>query len=226
MFLVKSDKTCDRRYGMYNFCQFINSIQHVSGECNVVPDGLSRFNIEAVNIIVLPESKQMVVDQTSGSKLREFLDQPQSTSLSLVTQNTPDGPIYCDMSVSYVRSFVQNVHRKKYLMLYMIKLIKAFKQPLSSLSHAIVGQVWANKSKYGYVVALVVNGTRFTGHTISPVSSFAPTQRRYNHVHLDLVGLMVASKGCKYLLTCVDKFTRWPIAEMSAHTMALTLVKQ
>jgi len=52
----------------------------------------------------------------------------------------------------------------------------------------------------------------------------------YTHIHIHLVGPLSPSNGYKYLLTCVDHFTRWPeawpIDNMSAYTVAVTLTVQ
>ena len=49
-------------------------------------------------------------------------------------------------------------------------------------------------------------------HNKAPVSSFDLPDARFSHVHLDLVGPLPDSKGCRFLMTCVDRFTRWPLA--------------
>ena len=48
-------------------------------------------------------------------------------------------------------------------------------------------------------------------HTVPPIGEFAVPNRRFEHVHLDLV-TMPLSNGHRHLLTVVDRFTRWPAA--------------
>ena len=48
-------------------------------------------------------------------------------------------------------------------------------------------------------------------HTVPPIGEFLVPDKRFEHIHIDLVTLPL-SNGFKYLLTMVDRFTRWPVA--------------
>ncbi|KAK7605127.1 hypothetical protein V9T40_006985 [Parthenolecanium corni] len=47
--------------------------------------------------------------------------------------------------------------------------------------------------------------------TKTPIGTFKPTQR-FKHVHVDIVGPLPMSHGKKYLMTMIDRATRWPEA--------------
>ena len=49
-------------------------------------------------------------------------------------------------------------------------------------------------------------------HNKPVFGKFEEPTERFDHVHVDLVGPLPYSDGFKYLLTCVDRFTRWPEA--------------
>ena len=49
-------------------------------------------------------------------------------------------------------------------------------------------------------------------HVVPPIGEFAVPERRFTHINVDLVGPLPASNGYTWLLTIVDRFTRWPAA--------------
>ena len=49
-------------------------------------------------------------------------------------------------------------------------------------------------------------------HTCLAVKFISMPVDRFNHVHIDVVGPLLPSGGCAYLLTMVDRYTWWPEA--------------
>jgi hypothetical protein len=46
----------------------------------------------------------------------------------------------------------------------------------------------------------------------SPIGKFTSPDGRFEHMHIDIVGPLKLSEGFRYVLTIVNRFTRWPEA--------------
>ena len=52
---------------------------------------------------------------------------------------------------------------------------------------------------------------KVTRHTVPEIGQFTVPEKRFEHINLDIV-TMPLSNGYRYLLTAVDRFSRWPVA--------------
>ena len=64
-------------------------------------------------------------------------------------------------------------------------------------------------------------------HTRTDIGTFPQPQRRFAHIHVDIVGPLPATNGFRYLFTVIDRSTRWPEATpMEYETAVPDLVSQ
>ena len=74
---------------------------------------------------------------------------------------------------------------------------------------------------------LACQASKVSTHVRAPLQELPTPTRRFDHIHVDLVGPLPPSDGYKYLFTVIDRFTRWPAAyplkEMDAASCAHAL---
>ena len=54
--------------------------------------------------------------------------------------------------------------------------------------------------------------SKIQNHTKAPLKHFSVPEKRFSHINIDIVGPLPFSSGFTYLLTIIDRNTRWPEA--------------
>lgn len=200
--------------------QFSTSIQHISGDDNLVADSLSR--IESLSYAI--DFDALAKSQEEDSELLSLLAGKTGLKLKKVNISSSSSAIYCDVSTSVIRPYVTKDFRR------------AVFESMHQLSHPGINAtvklislrfVWPSIKRDCRTWAqncLVCQRAKVTRHVSSPLKPFVLPSSRFEHVHLDIV-IMPLSEGYKYCLTCVDRFTRWPEAIPLVNQEALTVAK-
>ncbi|KFD64412.1 hypothetical protein M514_13470 [Trichuris suis] len=185
---------------------FTSDVRHIKGNRNAVADALSSISIDSLSVQVdSAKLAQLAKAQSTDEELRHLRD--SSTSLHLQKVEVPNSApsIWCDVSHGKIRPFLPAPLRRDVF------------NTLHSLSHPGIRAtrrlstehyVWPSMNpvilEIGGGLATFANGPR------APPTTFEVPERRFDHVHLDITGPLPKCRGCSYLLTTVDRFTRWP----------------
>ena len=206
--------------------QFTTDIRYIMGSENAPADALSR-NISSVSSTLL-DYDAIATDQLIDHELQELQQNP---SLQLEKVNIPgtEVELYADVSTGDVRPYLPKNHRQK-----IFNQMHGLSHPgIRSSQHMMTSKfLWPgmNKDVRDWTRAcLQCQSSKINRHTVSPSEPFKPVSQRFEHIHIDLVGPLPFSQGFKYLLTCVDRFTRWPeaipIPDINTKTVAKAFVE-
>ena len=118
--------------------------------------------------------------------------------------------VLCNVSTGSARPIVPEAWRRR-----IFDTVHALAHPGARTTKRLVSAkfVWHGLNKqvtHWARTCLSCQRSKVQTHIKTPLQTFAPTTQRFEHVHIDLVGPLPESQGHKYLLTMIDRFTRWP----------------
>ena len=225
-------KVCDpvsnrQRHQLAVISEFATDIAHVPGLENVVPDTLPRQFDDEVAIVHAVSHNLTDVNLSELAAQQPSLENepPTALRLQLVRFFGVEGGIVCDTSLGRPRILVPENFRKKIFESTHGLSHPSGRATLSILARNYVwGGMWRDVLQWSCQCHSCAT-SKVSRHAVPPVTPINVPAERFSHVHVDLVRPFPPDGDCRYLLTMVDRTTRWPEATPVADTSAETVLQ-
>lgn len=213
----KSEKSPRQTRHLSYISQFTTDVIHVSGKGNVVADYLSRMR-NAENAVVERsfELKALIENQETDEELKELLENPKRKhskfKLQQIVIPVSNEKLWCEVSTNSNRPYVPEPLRK-----VIFNKLHALSHPGIRGSRKLISSryFWPNLNKninQWAKTCIACQKAKIVRHTKTKSDQIEIPSGRFDHIHIDLVGPLPSSEGFSYILTTIDRFTRWPEA--------------
>lgn len=210
--------------------QFTNDIRYIKGATNVVADALSRPDIDAIdfstsNLLDLAKKQQ---SDDELPILKEKSDISTSFKLNPIKLPASNIILWCETSTQSNRPYVPRPMREQ-----IFKSIHNIAHPGIRSTRRKISKLyfWPNMNSdinEWSRSCVTCQREKIHRHTKSEIQSIPIPRKRFQHIHVDIVGPLSPSQNNRYILTVIDRFSRWPEAyplpNSDTETIARTLI--
>lgn len=206
--------------------EYTSDIRHVAGAENQVADLLSRPPILVSQVAIGLNVTEVALEQRND---REVLAIEASINIPTirVPVESPEHPnlyLVVTRKCGWTQVIMPESKRRE-----LIRIVHKVAHPgIKATQNLVLKQgMWPGLTRD---VATYVRNCRncLRGKTVrhikAPIQDFEDIDGRFTHVHVDVVGPLPEARGTRYLLTIIDRFTRWievvPMDSQSADSCA------
>ena len=235
-FASSSERWTPRQQRHLTFiAEYTTDVRHVHGRDNAVADALSRVELSEDPVCMAAGPPDLDLLRMAQAQLTDAGVQAFRTAItSLVFADLlipgTNTTLLCDTSTGVPRPVVPLTWRRA-----VFDSIHGLAHPGIKTTRKMVAArfVWHGINKQVGVWAktcISCQKAKVQRHVIAPLEHGQLPDRRFQRIHVDIVGPLPISQGNTYLFTIIDRYTRWPevipMADATAASCARALLSQ
>lgn len=203
--------------------QFTSDIRYIKGTENVPADALTRAClIKKYDFISYDE---IANEQEDDEELERLKGQP---NFDFITVKTDNGvPLWVDRCHDGVRPYVPAKFRYRIFEHFHKLSHPGIKATRDLICKRFLWPFMKRDIKDWITYCEECQKHKITRHTKTPLQPITEPDKRFEKIHLDIVHLPICD-GYRYLLTVIDRFSRWteaiPLEDSSAETVINKLI--